>query len=538
MTALAWYAYAMCRIWPDPTYPAHGFAVGATIALILYAAMRMVFSYFSINGSHIAAILILFSLYEAVWGYCQLFTGASRHHLYPVTGTFFNPGPYSAGLAMGIAMTLALRKNIHRIRYFKFTTSVRLGNETVDWIAMAIVTTLAIPMAMTLSRASFLALVVSLLLLYRERLRGWRRWIVIISVMAACGAALYLLKQGSADGRAIINYIGIRSIGKSPVIGHGVGSFLHRFAEETARISVMSPGIDLSRVDAMDYAFNDFLLVGVEQGVVGIAFALLLTILVLRRLWGNNEALFSGMVTLLVFSLFSYPFELLPFQIMATTIVAYAGTRSHNPKSEGVAIIKRKWGGKNIIYGMTGVAAICLVSVIIFKDISQREAAEREYRMLSGLRDSAFIEDYYALLPYLQENKRYLFDFARLLSDAGRHNDSNEMLRRGMLISNDPMFVVLQGNNYRDMRAYEEAEKAYLHAWHTMPNRLYPLYRLMKLQEMRGETSKALEYAIKVKGFREKIPSPAVNDMKQEANQIISSCRSDNSVTHTISKIR
>lgn len=95
------------------------------------------------------------------------------------------------------------------------------------------------------------------------------------------------------------------------------------------------------------------------------------------------------------------------------------------------------------------------------------------------------------------------------------------MLRNGARISNDPMFLVLQGNNYRDMGAVEEAEKAYLKAWQTMPNRIYPLYRLMMLYHDAGNRSKALKYAKKVVAFKEKIPSPAVRDMKREAQEII-----------------
>lgn len=95
------------------------------------------------------------------------------------------------------------------------------------------------------------------------------------------------------------------------------------------------------------------------------------------------------------------------------------------------------------------------------------------------------------------------------------------MLRRGALISNDPMFLVLQGNNYRDMEAFDEAESKYLKAWHSMPNRIYPLYRLMKLYELTGDKAKCQEYAQRVVGFKEKIYSPAVRDMKKEAQEII-----------------
>lgn len=42
---------------------------------------------------------------------------------------------------------------------------------------------------------------------------------------------------------------------------------------------------------------------------------------------------------------------------------------------------------------------------------------------------------------------------------SNRYVDSNAMLHLGTLVSNDPMFYVLQGNNYCEMMLFDEAEK-------------------------------------------------------------------------------
>lgn len=106
------------------------------------------------------------------------------------------------------------------------------------------------------------------------------------------------------------------------------------------------------------------------------------------------------------------------------------------------------------------------------------------------------------------------------LMEFDRFYDSNDMLSRGVLISNDLMFLILQGNNYCDLDAYRLAEDSYLQAWQTMPNRIYPLYQLIKLYQLEGNKKKMAEYAEKVMNFEEKISSQAVNDMKREAHEI------------------
>ncbi len=66
----------------------------------------------------------------------------------------------------------------------------------------------------------------------------------------------------------------------------------------------------------------------------------------------------------------------------------------------------------------------------------------------------------------------------------------------------------------------QEAEKAYMKAFNSMPNRLYPLYQLMLLYEKEGNIEKMTKMAQQVIVFKEKITSPATREMKKKANVI------------------
>jgi tetratricopeptide (TPR) repeat protein len=95
------------------------------------------------------------------------------------------------------------------------------------------------------------------------------------------------------------------------------------------------------------------------------------------------------------------------------------------------------------------------------------------------------------------------------------------MLHLGTLISNDPMFYVIQGNNYSDMELYAEAEEAYKKAFYILPNRIYPLYRLMLLYEKEDDKKKMTEMALRVKLFKVKVTSPATKEIKDTAINIL-----------------
>jgi hypothetical protein len=79
--------------------------------LLLYFYLRIVFSdkkrlIYSLCG----AFFVITSLSETVWGLRQLYGfTASQHHLFRITGSFFNPEPYSGWLAMVFPMVLGLR---------------------------------------------------------------------------------------------------------------------------------------------------------------------------------------------------------------------------------------------------------------------------------------------------------------------------------------------------------------------------------------------------------------------------------------------
>ena len=386
----AWYLYCIARLWLDATFPTTGFALGATLMLMLYTSLRILISSVRISGNAIVIMLVGFALVEAGIGFYQMFTGSSRHYLYPVTGSFLNPGPYSAYLALGAVLLLPLKKN--------------------DAYILLIV--IATALVATMSRAAFFAVAVCALAVYHDRIRGWRQWLGLACAAVAVTSLLYMFKQGSADGRGVIDYIGVRCFAGNPWLGSGIGSFFHKFAEETVSLSRNGINAGLMKVDVMDYAFNDPLRVGVEQGIAGLTFAAALIVAVMRSLWNNSRALFLGMLSLLVMSLFSYPFELLPFQIIMAVIVAFAGTEG----KKKLGFRKAKNGYMSFISVGLLSATVVLGAVLLYGPTKTARKAEKEYALMAGTKDTALIKDFYKLLPYMEGDKRFLFDFGVLLA--------------------------------------------------------------------------------------------------------------------------
>lgn len=127
------------------------------------------------------------------------------------------------------------------------------------------------------------------------------------------------------------------------------------------------------------------------------------------------------------------------------------------------------------------------------------------------------------------DNREFLFHFGKTLREAGRYNDSNAMLRMETKLDTDPMPYVVMGRNYEDMNMFNEADSLYILAYFLQPNRIYPLYRQMKLYEKTGNTYKMRMKAKEIIYLKPKIISPAVMEMKKEAKKIYK-CKAQNHI--------
>lgn len=486
-----WFSYVMLRAYCDTTYPCANFCLRSIQMFTLYLTTRLLFSSIHVSEWVLVIGILLCAGYEVIVGADQLINGSSRHNLYALSGTFLNPGPYSAFLSMGLVMSCKLRKGY--------------------WLPVIFL----ILLPATWSRAALMSAAICLGIIYWNEWKPWK-WQVAIGVTVII-AGLYFLKKGSADGRSIIYLISLLCIAQSPIWGSGIGSFCHQYAERMSSFYIQHPSFNFQSADVIESAFNSLLQIGVEQGLAGMTLAAALIILLLIKLKGKGTVLRMGLLCLLIFSMFSYPFDLLPYQVIFVLIAAYAASENKE------AVPSTKWYqlSRKFVVPITALICILTLSFFLYCHIMERKKAESDYQMMAGVAHIDFINDYYELFPYLRNNPRYLFDFGKMLAENGRYNDSNAMLHLGTLISNDPMFYVIQGNNYCKMRLHKEAEQAYQKAFNIMPNRIYPLYRLMLLYKEKGDITRMKDMAHKVIAFNVKVASPATKEIQENAENLL-----------------
>ena len=510
VVAVTWFLYYVGRTWIGNEWACHMEFLKTAELFLLYVGLRIALHGTKMSAWVLIGSILAFGCYEAWLGASQMYGDEiSRHGLFALTGNFLNPGPYSAYLMIGVVVGLvALKgmpdKTIISVMPKFMPIKVAECLKAITWkhLIIAAVTIMAMVLPATWSRAAFLGVAVVVLFVYRDKY--WKyRYIVWGSIILAA-IAFYLIKQGSADGRLMIWKATLTTWIDYPWLGVGIGGFYNAFAEGMTKLS--TTGVDFSSVDVPDGSYNILLKIVAEQGLVGGFLAISLTVVVMVRLARNSTSLFWGMVSLLVFAMFSYPFDLLPYKVIAVLIVAW---------SESV-------GGKRLfeigrIKTLLLVAFLCFASWQAGKIVNESLKIEKDSGVAMGFSDFYSIEEGYEWMALESDNHVFLFAFGKKLREEGRFNESNAVFRLGTRCSADPMFYVLIGNNYKDMKHYDLAEQAYNKAFSVMPNRLYPLYQLMLLYQESGDKQKARALARRVIEKKPKIESRATRDMKKKA---------------------
>ena len=465
------------------------------------------------NLSCIPFIFILAGIIEAIWGLGQLYgVVLSRHDQFLLTGSFYNPGPYSGFLAT--IFPIAFYEWLCRRKEPKSIA----GN--VAWAAMLLIGCL-IPCGM--SRTAWLAVSIGVAYVVMvhegERIVAcWKRYrkrfmlfsgIALIGLAVAASAA-YGMKKDSADGRLLMWKVAERAVMERPLTGYGWNQVAGAYgqAQEDYFASGQAAPSEEWVAGAPEYVFNEYLQVALAWGIP----VLLLGLVVVGAAFyaGNRNrsyGLCGALLSLAVFAFASYPLQFPEFVVTGLLLVAACATSGQS--------VRKKYS-----MGVWSLAVACCA--LYACNYGERRAATDRWE---NARPSYYMEDYagaieaYApLYESLVWNPRYLFEYGHALHKEGRYEESSGVMKEAMKHSSDAMILNIVGKNCQALGQYEEAEEWYIRSTHRLPNRLYPYYLLAKLYAEPGfhRPDKCRETIEKVLRWKPKVPSEAIEEMKRE----------------------
>jgi tetratricopeptide (TPR) repeat protein len=503
-----------------------------TLVILLYFCFKILFHYNRQTLYWIILFFLVTGLVESLWGLRQLYGFEhSQHARFRLTGSFFNPGPYACYIAMVLpcAFYYVLRHRACMHINFRF----RYGFIYLRWgIALLTCTGALLVLPATMSRTSWLAGAggcawVCIQYLFKNKKANTfyhthkKQCMLLIScllVFVVLGSVgIYHLKKDSADGRLLMWEVSLQTLIRHPE-GVGIGYFSGSYGYEQAAYFESGKGTEREEYVAgnPEYGFNEYLQMGIEQGIGSLILFLLVAGYSLYAGFRKKRvAATASLLALLTVAMMSYPFSVLPFLIVMSFLLAWIHTGED--ESKGIPLCRP------ITFGL---ALCCLLLALgcLYNRYPVRQAYEQwsKCKMLyhSGAYERAS-EEYALLYPLLADQLPFLFEYGQSLSKSERYEESNEILLKAIRIGCDPMLYNILGKNHQAMKRYADAERYFLKAAHIVPNRIYPWYLLTKLYVETGETEKAGHAANIVLTRKPKVDSTAIKEMRDEIRILI-----------------
>lgn len=463
--------------------------------------------------SVISWVLVVLGGSEAILGLRQLYGFAtSGHSMYALTGSFFNPGPYSGYLAMILPVCL-----------YQWLVCGRRGGRVVAGGVMLLIFCV-LPAGM--SRSAWLAAGVSCLCVYAWHM-DWtdkfrllwqqqRQRVVMVVVGGFCvlllaGYLLFVLKPDSARGRLFMWKITCRAIAEKPLTGYGIHNFAAAYgnAQETYFAAGDYEPWEERVAGSPEYAFNEYLQATVELGIpLAVCLLVVVVLCLYRGVRKGRYGICGAILSLMIFSFSSYPLQLPVF------IVTFGGLL--------VACLsgadRWQWLGLAVSVGIIGGFRL--------KNDLQVEQACREWmnaRVLynAGAYQSAE-KEYGRLYPLLRDRASFLFEYGHGLHKQQQFGKSNRILKEALQRSCDPMILNVIGKNYQQMGDCLSAEDWFIRSTHRLPGRIYPYYLLAKLyaEPSFRQPDKFEKMKRMVLTKEPKVHSTAIRQMREEIKKI------------------
>lgn len=458
-------------------------------------------------------VLVVLGGSEAILGLRQLYGFAtSGHSMYALTGSFFNPGPYSGYLAMILPVCL-----------YQWLVCGRRGGRVVAGGVMLLIFCV-LPAGM--SRSAWLAAGVSCLCVYAWHM-DWtdkfrllwqqqRQRVVMVVVGGFCvlllaGYLLFVLKPDSARGRLFMWKMTCRAIAEKPLTGYGIHNFAAAYgnAQETYFAAGDYEPWEERVAGSPEYAFNEYLQAAVELGIpLAVCLLVVVVLCLYRGVRKGRYGICGAILSLMIFSFSSYPLQLPVF------IVTFGGLL--------VACLsgadRWQWLGLAVSVGIIGGFRL--------KNDLQVEQACREWmnaRVLynAGAYQSAE-KEYGRLYPLLRDRASFLFEYGHGLHKQQQFSKSNRILKEALQRSCDPMILNVIGKNYQQMGDCLSAEDWFIRSTHRLPGRIYPYYLLAKLYAEPGfrQPDKFEKMKRMVLTKEPKVHSTAIRQMREEIKKI------------------
>jgi O-antigen ligase len=470
-------------------------------------------------------IIIAIAIFQALYGFLEYFNMIKKlQQEFPIGGAFGNPGPYTNFLTALLPVTLYsavfFKKGFHK--YGGMVASILIlailpfTQARTSWIAAAI----------ALAFVGFYIPVIqkAMARFVRNKITKLLSFSFLAIIVIGVFIALLSFKKESATGRLFVWKVSTELIKDKPLFGFGYGKYAPVHNQYQAIYFEANPNDTENGylADCVNFAFNEYIQIASEVGLVGLLLFLIIFALSLRSFIKMEATLYikigMGIVlTTLVSSLFSYPLQSPPSFLLLLIGVMLI---SSNNNSTIISFVSTPYSRK--IIGISGL----IVCTVWFSISVTRYKAEKDWlKAFQMVRKGEYAQakvEYARLADKMNYNPFFLFNYGAELTVMGEYKKSIEVLTSVEDRLSDADFYLYLGSDYEALGDTGKALECFEKAMNMMPIKFLPIYKVVIINEQNGNHDIAITYAKKIMQMPVKVKSKFVDQIRTEMEQYLS----------------
>ncbi|MFT3747393.1 MAG: O-antigen ligase family protein [Agriterribacter sp.] len=344
----------------------------------------------------------------------------------------------------------------------------------------------------------------------------------VISVILT-GYVLYFWKEGSSLGRLFIWKVSIVRSFDNVFAGIGVGNFSYQYPlwqiEYVASKDILPK--QLLHIDETKIAYNEFLQIFIETGLLGFGIFIFILFCALRtrveRTCKLSFLLKLSLASIVLGSLTSYPLHCNSILFLFAIIIAILSSIG-NTLNRSSFVRMRK--GSSVFF-------LLLLNVLVLSAFFKTFNYYKHERIWEMLREDYTLlphqieRKYDSLLDYQNTNGKFLLDFGEKLYGIGKYKKSIDLIERSkaFYISERTFNIAMQAKlRCADtLAAIDEAKNL----CYIAPYKFTPKYELVKLYLSTGDSGSAKKLAENILYMPVKVSSDRISLIKNEMNILL-----------------
>lgn len=479
------------------------FAIGYFIFFLLFKHLITF-----LNLGWIIRIIFAVALLQSILGILQYL------HLLPfsfnkvtgIRGTLFYSNVYGCLMAIGLCINVSM---------------ILRANKKQWQLLLLLPLCLFLPtLLLSLSRTAFIAALLGVTLVSISHFGISKRDIkpkhIFFGFLSFIAVATFVicLNFDSISGRFIIWRISLTMFMAHPILGNGYGAFFTQYGNYQADFFLSQQRVDdIANIAGMNYhSFNEFVKIGIENGVIGILFALVILISILKAsLKFTGDVIWVTILAIIMmFCTVSYPFTDISITVIFITCICAL------TKDEKAYLVVNLKPFYNYLMIGTLIVTIGLGSIKISAIVKWGEFQDAlRYESKNGL------DGYRKLYPVLSNNGSFLYNYGAELAEAGENVQSLQILKRASYYGTSVELYTALGNNYFLAKDYAKAEFCLLRAAYMVPKKFVPFNNLLEFYKKTDQMTKARQVAQIICQKPIKVASLSADEIKSKASTFL-----------------